>query len=261
MPFHQSGPIRYFTFASFDETEIPHAIFTRKGGVSPEPWHSLNVGGTVGDDPTRVKQNRQLLFQAFGRNPDTLFDVWQVHSAEVVFAPAPRMSHIPHQQADAILTRSPDVTLLMRFADCVPILLYDPVHCVAGLVHSGWPGTIKRIAKSAVETMQRSFGTNPRDILAGIGPSIGPDHYEIGPDVEKHVRNTFGRDATALLPSANGGVKFDLWAANQLILDDCGVRQIELAGICTACHPEDWYSHRGEKGKTGRFGVLMGLNK
>jgi YfiH family protein len=261
MPFHSSGPIRYYTFDSLDEAGITHAIFTRRGGVSPEPWDSLNLGGTVGDDPTRVSQNRQLIFQAVGRALDSLYDVWQVHSAEVAYAAAPRMSHVPHRQADAILTESPNVTLLMRFADCVPILLYDPVRRVAGLVHSGWPGTVKRVARAAVEAMQKTYDTQPRDLLAAIGPSIGPDHYEIGPDVEEQVRYTFGRDAAALLPSANGGVQFDLWAANQLILEECGVRQIEMAGICTACHQEDWYSHRGEKGQTGRFGVLMGLKK
>jgi YfiH family protein len=261
MPFHQSGPIRYYTFDSLDEVGITHAIFTRKGGVSPEPWDSLNLGGTVGDDPARVAQNRLRIFQAVDRDPDTLYDVWQVHSADVAYATAPRKPNVPHRQADAILTESADVTLLMRFADCVPILLYDPVRRVAGLVHSGWPGTVKRVARAAVEAMQGAFGSHPRDLLSVIGPSIGPAQYEIGLDVEEQVRDTFGRDAAALLPSANGGVQFDLWAANRLILEECGVRQIELAGICTVCHQEDWYSHRGEKGQTGRFGVLMGLNK
>jgi len=259
MPFHQSGTVRYYTFDSLDEAGVTHAVFTRRGGVSPEPWASLNLGSTVGDDPTRVAQNRQRVFQAVNRNPGTIFDVWQVHSAEVVFADAPRKPHIPHRQADAILTESPDVTLLMRYADCVPILLYDPVRRAAGIVHSGWPGTVKRVAQSAVKAMQESYGSQARDILAAIGPSIGSHHYEIGPDVESQVCEAFGLDAAALLPSINGGVQFDLWAANRLILDQCGVRKIELAGLCTACHREDWYSHRGDKGRTGRFGVLIGL--
>ena len=140
MPFHQSGPIRYFTFASLDDAGIQHAIFTRRGGVSPAPWDSLNMGGTVGDDPIRVAQNRQLAFQTIGRNPDTIFDVWQVHSADVVSADAPRKTHIPHQKADGILTQNPDVTLLMRFADCVPLLFYDPYRHVTAIAHAGWHG-------------------------------------------------------------------------------------------------------------------------
>jgi YfiH family protein len=259
MPFHQSGTLRYYTFDSFDEAGITHAVFTRQGGVSPEPWDSLNLGGTVGDDSVRVAQNRQLIFNSIGRDPGTLFDVWQVHSAEVAYAIAPRKLNVSHSQADAILTDKSDVTLLMRFADCVPILMYDPIKRVAGIVHSGWPGTVKRVARAAVEAMQEAYGCHPCDIISAIGPSIGAHHYQIGTDVEEQVRNTFGYDASALLPSANGGVQFDLWAANRLVLEDCGVRQVEVAGLCTVCHPEDWYSHRGDKGRTGRFGALIGL--
>jgi purine-nucleoside/S-methyl-5'-thioadenosine phosphorylase / adenosine deaminase len=261
MPFHQSGTLRYYTFDSLDEAGLFHAVFTRQGGVSPQPWDSLNLGGTVGDDAVRVAQNRQRVFLAIGRNLDSIFDVWQVHSAEVVCASSPRRPHIPHNKADAILTDSPDVTLLMRFADCVPILLYDPTRHVAGLVHSGWPGTVKQVARVAVEAMHKVYGSEPRSLLAAIGPSIGAHHYEIGPNVEEQVRLAFKNDAAALLPSANGGVQFDLWAANRLILESCGIRQIEVAGLCTACHREDWFSHRGDKGRTGRFGVLLGLGQ
>jgi YfiH family protein len=149
----------------------------------------------------------------------------------------------------------------MRFADCVPILLYDPIRHVTGIVHSGWPGTVKRVTRAAVNAMQRAFGTNPANLIAAIGPSIGSHHYAIGPDVEAQVRNSFGVDTALLLPSTNGGVQFDLWAANRLILEESGVRHIELAGLCTACHQDDWYSHRGDQGRTGRFGVLIGLNR
>jgi hypothetical protein len=259
MPFHQYDAIRYYTFDLLDEAGLAHAIFTRQGGISPEPWASLNLGGTVGDDPARVAHNRKLIFQTIGRNPDSMYDVWQVHSARVVHADAPRKPEVPHLQADAILTVTPDVTLLMRFADCVPILLYDPIRRVAGLAHAGWPGTLKQVARTAVESMQETYGSSPGNLLAAIGPSIGVHHYSIRSDVEEQVRQVFGNDADALLPSANGGVQFDLWAANCLILEQCGVRQVEVAGLCTACDGEDWYSHRGEKGRTGRFGVVVGL--
>ncbi len=260
MPFHDFDSIRYYTFSTLDETGVLHAVFTRQGGVSPEPWDSLNLGGTVGDDPERVAINRARVFQSVGRSLDTMFDVWQVHSADVIKADAPRQIHLPHDKADAIITDRLDVTLFMRFADCVPILLYDPVHHAVGLVHSGWPGTVKRVARVAIEAMHAVYNTHPGDIFAAIGPSIGPHHYEIGPDVEGLVRDAFGMNAAVLLPSNHGKVQFDLWAANRLILEECGIRRIELAGLCTACHLEDWYSHRGEKGRTGRFGVLIGLN-
>src|SRR4030095_17260803 len=100
MPFHQSDSIRYF---HFDHIQACHAIFTRQGGVSPEPWNSLNVGGTVGDDSTRVRANRNLSLQTLGCDPNTVFDVWQVHSADVVHANAPRPDGEPPKQADIIM--------------------------------------------------------------------------------------------------------------------------------------------------------------
>jgi YfiH family protein len=168
---------------------------------------------------------------------------------------------VPHRRADILLTNRPEVTLMMRFGDCVPILLYDPDRRVVGIVHAGWPGTVKRASQVAVRTMQSVYGSNPINILAAIGPSIGAHHYEVGPEVIEKVRQTFGEDASYLLPSQEGAVQFDLWAANQLVLEESGVRQIEISGICTACHLEDWYSHRAEGGHTGRFGALIGLRE
>lgn len=236
-----------------------NAIFTRHGGVSPKPWDSLNVGGTVGDDRPRVIENRLRSFRAVGREPKSMFDVWQVHSADVVRANAPHNFSPPEYKADAILTDNPDVTLFMRFADCTPVLLFDPIKHTIGIVHAGWMGTVKQVAAAAVNAMTAAYGSQPEDILAGIGPSIGPDHYEIGSDVINRVRETYHDDADKLLIHRDGHIYFDLWQANELTLKNAGVRSIEISGLCTACHPEDWFSHRAEKGKTGRFGALIGL--
>lgn len=260
MHFIENDLMRFYTFPTLEDAGVTHAVFTRRGGVSPDPWASLNLGGTVGDEPVRVAQNREKAFRALNRDPNSMYDVWQVHSAEVVYADAPRKPNVDHRKVDAIITDRPTVTLFMRFADCVPILLYDPIRHSAGIVHSGWPGTVKKVARVTIKAMHDKFGTQPGDILAGIGPSICFHHYDIGPEVEIQVRKSFGEDASELLPSTDRRVQFDLWAANRLILEECGVHQIELAGLCTACHLEDWYSHRGEKGHTGRFGVLIGLN-
>jgi len=264
MPFHQPDSIRYFTFDSLTEAGAVHAAFTRCGGLSPEPWASLNVGGTVGDEGGRVRQNRQRSFQALGLPFESLYDVWQVHSKDVVRAVAPRPSETKHLQADAILTDRPGVSLFMRFADCVPILLYDPYKKIIGLVHAGWKGTVLKVAAQAVRDMQAGYGSKAENILAGIGPSIGPDHYAVGEEVILPARRAFGSDVSGLLQSGGegnpeSGVKFDLWSANCLVLESAGVRKVEIAEICTACHTEDWYSHRGEKGRTGRFGALIAL--
>ena len=257
--FQTTDGVRYLTFDAFPKN-IAHAIFTRQGGLSPAPWDSLNVGGTVGDERGRVLENRYRAFRALGRDPRSMFDVWQVHSADVVITQAPHLSQPLEFKADAILTDRLGVTLFMRFADCVPILLHDPQKGLIGIAHAGWQGTVKKIAKATVEAMQAAYGSNPADILAAVGPSIGPDHYEIDSDVIERVRATFDGDSDALLPSHDGHVYFDLWAANRLTLEQAGVGQVEVAGLCTACAPDDWYSHRAQKGKTGRFGALIALS-
>lgn len=261
MDFQTVAGVRYLTFDIFPR-EVVHAIFTRHGGLSPEPWHSLNVGGTVGDERARVRENRLRSFHALGRDTHSLFDVWQVHSADAVIAnhPHPRITEPPEFKADIIVTDNPQVTLFMRFADCTPILLYDPRRAAVGIVHAGWLGTVKRAAGEAVRAMRAAYGSRPADLLAAIGPSIGPDHYEVGLDVEEHVRYAFGKAAASLLHRNHGPkAHFDLWAANKLALNQAGVEQVEVAGLCTVCHRDDWFSHRAEKGKTGRFGALIAL--
>lgn len=259
MPFCQLGSLKILKFDKLDFPGIEHAVFTRHGGVSSPPWAELNLGGTVGDAQEHVVENRRRAFAAIGRDVSTVYDAWQVHSADVVCVNSPRLPSMPHVRADVLLTDKPHITLLMRFADCVPILLYDPYQQVVGLVHAGWQGTIKMAARAAVETMCSAYGSIPRYIHAAIGPSIGPDHYTVGPDVAYQVAHTFGDDAKLMLHNTNGVEKLDLWEANKKILKNCGVMEIEEAQLCTACHIDDWFSHRGENGRTGRFGVMIGL--
>jgi YfiH family protein len=260
MAFQSNNGVRYYQFECLGDG-VTQAVFTRLGGVSPNPWASLNLGGTVGDDPKRVHENRLLALMALGRDPDSVYDVWQVHGVNVAIAKTPRRPEIPHVQADIILTNTPGITLMMRFADCVPVLLHDPARKVIGIVHAGWMGTVLGTARVAVEAMHSQFGSNPGDIRAAIGPSIGPDHYEVGRDVVMQVCQAFGQSASSLFVEHAGAVHFDLWAANRLVLGEAGVKQIELAGLCTACHIVDWYSHRADHGRTGRFGAIIALNK
>lgn len=256
MAFIQHNGIRYY---QFDALQTRHALFTRHGGVSPDPWGSLNVGGTVGDNLERVRENRMLSFQAMGCAPESIFDVWQIHSADVVCARAPRPQDESYRQADIILTDQPDVTLFMRFADCVPIMIHDPRKEVVGLAHAGWMGTLRGVVNATVEALRKNYGSSPADLVAGIGPSICPDHYEIGADVILQVMQKYGDESQLVLKSQHGKIHFNLWEANRLALERAGVGSIEVSGICTACHTEDWFSHRAEKGRTGRFGALISL--
>lgn len=258
MPFHEQNGIRYFSFDIFPKV-VKQAVFTRRGGVSPAPWDSLNVGGMVGDDIAHVKENRIRSFHALGRNPASIFDVWLVHSIDVICVDRPRDLDKTPIQADAILTDKPEVTLYMRYADCVPLLFYDPVKGVVGMAHAGWMGTVRGMAKATIQKMQSQYACRPENILAAIGPSIGADHYEIGPEVIMKVKESFGKEEDRLLESRNGRVYLDLWMANYIHLQQSGVEKIEVSGVCTACHLDDWFSHRAEKGKTGRFGALIGI--
>ena len=264
MPFNISQGIRYYQFESISDQQVVHAVFTRIGGISPEPWDTLNVGGLVGDDPERVIENRNRAFESIGRRPGSIYDVWQVHGRDIVCSTRPRPIDRTHLKADAILTDQAGVTLFMRFADCVPIILYDPFKGVVGLVHAGWQGTVIRVISETIRVMETNYKSRAQDIRAAIGPAICARHYEVGAEVVLQVKRSFGADSTGLLNDGNGKLDpgkayFDLWEANRLLLEQAGVRRIEMSGICTACHLEDWYSHRGENGQTGRFGVLIGL--
>jgi hypothetical protein len=259
MIFKKHGALKYYQFEIFQGFPLFQGVFTRLGGVSPAPWESLNVGGTVGDHPARVADNKRRLLAALGFEPQDTYEVWQVHSARVVKADSPLGSNQNIQKADAVISDQPELVLLMRFADCVPIYLYDPVQQAVGLVHAGWQGTAKRAAGAAVRAMEKHFGSDPQKLLAGIGPSIGPDHYQVGSKVYEAFRSAFGARTDDLFSGEQDLVKLDLWEANRLDLYEAGVTQIEVSGICTACHLDHWYSHRAEDGSTGRFGAAFGL--
>jgi len=188
-----------------------------------------------------------------------MYDSWLVHGTRVIIVQAPRPADVPYQKADIVLTDRPEVTLYMRFADCVPILLYDPIKRVAGLAHAGWVGSLNGVARAAVEAMVSRYGANPKDILAGIGPSICVDHYPVGDEVVEQVRKKLPENSSELVIYQEGKPHLDLWKTNQAVLEQCGVRQIEISGLCTACDTHHWYSHRAEAGKTGRFGALIAL--
>jgi polyphenol oxidase len=249
----------YYTFDSFPEEAVAQGIFARTGGVSPQPWASLNLSISTGDSLENTRANRRLAFEAVGLDFESMADVWQVHSTDTVRMDEPRGER-EVIQADGLITDREGVTLFQRFADCVPIFLYDPKHHALAMVHSGWRGTVNRAPASPVRAMIEAYGTRPADLIAGIGPSIGPDHYEVGPEVIEAARQTFGKNADALIDTRNQKTYFDLWAANALALREAGVEQIEVAGICTACHTEHFFSHRAEAGKTGRFGAVIALH-
>ena len=259
MVMNSSQGLKYYQFNSLINKSITHAIFTRQGGVSPYPYLSLNVGGTSGDSRENVVENRKRMFDCMNLPVESIFDVWQVHGKEIIYTRKPRSLNSEHKPADIILTDQPGVTLFMRFADCVPILLFDPHKNAIGIVHAGWQGTVLKVAEIAVGGMVRLFGSNPTDIIAGIGPSIGPDHYEVGNKVTAAVEENLKFLKEDVLVNKSGKKYFDLWKSNEVLLQSSGVKQIETARLCTACNLDDWYSYRKEGISSGRFGAMIGL--
>jgi purine-nucleoside/S-methyl-5'-thioadenosine phosphorylase / adenosine deaminase len=248
----------YYRFSMWPD--LRHGVFSRKGGVSQAPWNSLNIGGNVGDDAAAVRHNHDLIYNALSLKRERACTVWMVHSADVIVANRPLKERHWLAKADGMITDSADTPLVMRYADCTPLLFYAPVTGVIGIAHGGWRGTVQGIAANTVRAMVQTYGCKPRDIQACIGPSIGPDRYQVGEEVVDAVQHYFGTvDGLIRRDPSDGSAYFDLWAANKLDLERAGVGQIEVAGMCTAEQTDEFFSHRAEKGRTGRFGVVLSL--
>jgi YfiH family protein len=248
-----------FTFDLFSDHPIQAQVITRNGGVSPSPWSSLNLGGTVGDDQEHVFENKRRVIKAFNLAPDKIFDVWQVHSADWVYSKKSRPVDQPHVKADIIISDEPGLALFMRFADCVPIFIYDPFRHAIGIAHAGWQGTAKNVARNLVHAMQTRFNSKPSELLAAIGPAICMKHYPVGHEVGEAIQESIGNQIEGASSMEDGNLNIDLKKCNEIQLLSAGVHQVENSEICTVCDNENWFSHRAENGKTGRFGAFIKL--
>ncbi len=239
---------------------LRHAISTRLGGVSPAPFASLNLTTARGDTRERVAENLRRLCAVMGLAPAALVSPQQVHGAHVARVGREMRGRIV-AGCDGLVTSEPGVALLLRFADCVPLVVYDPTHHAVGVAHAGWRGTVAGIAVALVRAMQTEFGSRPEGLIAGLGPAIGPCCYQVGPEVVREVAAAFGAGDTLLPVQPDGSYHFDLWAANRRLMAQMGVRHIEVAELCTACHTDEFYSHRAEHGRTGHHGALAYLSE
>jgi YfiH family protein len=255
----QNGFVSYVSSNILDDFGIKHGFFMRHGGCSPDPWGSLNLATSVGDSTENVLENRKRIFNSLNLSPNAVFDVWQVHSSDVIIPEKKRTIGEPHLKADAIVTNRKDFSLLMLFADCIPILFYDPRKSVIGIAHAGWKGTVNKIVLHVVEQMKVHFGSKTMDINSIIGPCISVEKYQIGDDVANLARDAFKNQKNIVI-NQNGKFYLNLQRANQLLLESTGIRNIENIDICTASNKEDWFSHRQEDGKTGRFGAVISLS-
>ena len=235
--------------------EGARGIFTtRLGGVSPAPYDSLNLGGGSGDDPALVAKNRALLAGALGLKGRAITTVNQVHGDGICVVDGG--DRRPRPDRDAMITNERGVALGVVTADCAPVLMYDPVRGAVASVHAGWAGTVKGIAGGAVMKMGEVYGSRPADLKVAIGPSIGPCCYEVGMKVMGPLGDALpGASGLASPSGRNGRFMLDLWETNRRILLMAGVRpgNIAVMGLCTACNPNKFFSHRKSGGRAGRM--------
>jgi len=241
--FRAVAGLNLLTWPALDASGADAVVTARSGGASAGPYATLNLSFSVGDDPACVLANRRRLAGAFGAGPGDFVFARQVHGAGVrVVAEADRGSGAFSLDdaigsasgaglaglaggADALVTASPGVVLAILTADCVPIVLHDPVAGVLACVHAGWRGTVAGVTAAAVAAM-RGLGARPSYVVAGIGPAIGADRYQVGPEVHEAVSRSFGPAAAGFIrpdPSAPGRWLLDLPSANRHALREAGV--------------------------------------
>ncbi|HEX2949831.1 MAG TPA: peptidoglycan editing factor PgeF [Armatimonadota bacterium] len=240
---------------------LRHVISTRDGGVSEGNLGTLNLGYHVADDPVAVSENRRRLGHAVGYDPSTLIAAQQVHGTAISW-----VSHndcgrgafawdtaLPN--TDGLIVSEANVPVTIQVADCAPVLIADPVRHVLAVVHAGWRGALGGIASAAVRQMIEHSGTTPSDLLVGIGPTLCPDCFEIGPEVAVQVRHAFGADTFARI---NGTAHLDIRAmiAADLATVGVGARQVVGHEACTRCQNQRFFSHRGQHGNAGRFALV-----
>jgi YfiH family protein len=235
---------------------LQHAVFTRLGGVSSAPFESLNVSYDTGDDAGKVRENLRRIKEAAG----SAFLVYarQTHSGTLLalHARLPLDPEIPYplEGVDGFVSGVPGLTMMVKVADCQGVLLFDTKRRVAAAVHAGWRGSVQNIVGTAVRLMAAEFQCRPADLIAGISPSLGPCCGEF--------RNWPQELPEHFLPYQVRPTYFDFWAITRAQLTEAGVpgENIEIAGLCTRCHPDVFYSYRGER-RTGRFAVTIGIEE
>lgn len=249
-----------------EESNISHFITTRHGGVSLDNYASMNPGEYSGDDPASVRMNRRLLSDAIGISPERIFAPYQIHEAEIGCIDARFLSLSAAQQKeemhgkDALVTDVPEICIAVSTADCVPVLVYAPDKKVVAAIHAGWRGTVKQIVAKTVDYMIARYDCDVSRMMAGIAPSISKEAFEVGDEVADAFRAT-GIDMSRIMErnAQTGKAHIDLWEANRIQLLQAGLpaQHIEVSGICTWQHHEDFFSARRLGIKSGR--ILSGI--
>ncbi|PKM90996.1 MAG: peptidoglycan editing factor PgeF [Firmicutes bacterium HGW-Firmicutes-12] len=264
----EKNELLYYTISAFDTTDLViNAFSSRKGGKSKKSFESLNLSVLTADNLEYVLENRRRLCQALGIDSHTLVGACQVHGDNIYLVKGSDRgagaltSKTAIADTDALITNEREIPLILFYADCVPVFFLDPVKKAVGLAHAGWKGTVAKIAAKTVQALGENYGSNPKDILVAIGPSIGPCHYQVDRPVIDEVKRAYPKEWEELLTTSDidGYAQLNLWEANLRQICQTGVPQenITVAGMCTYCCQENFFSHR--RGMAGRQAAIIML--
>ena len=264
------GQIKYFNCRELDNTNlVVNAFTTRTGGVSRIPFDNLNLSYNVGDKESHVAENRKIILDVLNIDYRTVVTAQQIHKDKITVAKKEDKSRGAFKysegiaQSDALITDIPGIPLLMCYADCVPIFILDPVKKAIALIHGGRRGTELELTLKTLFKMKKIFETNSRSCLAAIFPSIGPCCYSIKEEnkIDDYWLNKDKFNGEAISQQNRSGWRLDLRKANywQLIKAGLSEKNIFVNEICTADHPELFFSYRRDKGNTGRMAAIFML--
>jgi polyphenol oxidase len=249
--------IRWLAFPDFAAGGAPAAATLRSGGVTPGALGSLNLSYAVGDEPARVDENWRRAALALEIDLASVVTALQIHGQHVARVTAASAGYHPavgRLSADGLVTDQPGVTLCLRYADCVPIFAFDPVRRAIGIAHAGWRGTLAGIAGALVQAFATEFGSQPGDLRVAIGPAIGPCCYVVGADLVDRFATTWPTlDNVGYREVAESRLNLSEANRQQLVATGVEPAKISVAGICTSCQVDDYFSHRAQNGQAGRF--------
>ncbi|MFA9463647.1 MAG: peptidoglycan editing factor PgeF [Velocimicrobium sp.] len=257
----EKNGVYYIQFKPYQKLPfLVHGFSTRLGGVSKHEFSSMNLSYQRGDKKEYVNQNYEIICKTLDISKKQLVFTNQVHDTRIQYADG---SKSQYQDTDALVTDKEGIVIVTSYADCVPLYFVDKKMKIIGFAHSGWRGTVGKIGLKTIAFMIESFGCKSEDIIAVIGPSICKDCYEISEEVAIQFEAGFSKEQQKeiLFEKGNGKYQLDLWKANQWILLEAGLKKenIHIAGLCTCCNHELFFSHRATGGKRGNLNGFLGI--
>lgn len=267
--WNEDNGVCYITFPKLKAAGVVHGMSTRLGGVSKDYLGAMNLSYSRGDDKAHVDENHRIFAATLGYDESKLVFSDQVHLTRIHKVTGAdcgkgitRESDI--KEIDGLMTNEVGVPMITFYADCVPLLFYDPVCQVVAMAHSGWKGTVAKIGKVMLEAMAKEYGTKPEHVICAIGPSICQACYEVSEDVIVAFCESFGQDVAKdfYISKPNNKYQLDLHKACRYVLLEAGIlpEHLDVTDICTCCNHEVLFSHRASNGMRGNLGVVMMLS-